>query len=282
MSLSLAGFKPVSLLATSHYTRAGPGGTGGYKLGANYAPGVVPQVEAAHMGYSQNLWLIGEEKLLTEVGTMNLFVVLEKPDGSIEVVTPPLEGERSLSSSLCCLVCFLTHPSLTADIILPGVTRDSILALLRDHASGVSKLPGLPDKITISERHIGMAEIVAAQKAGTLREIYGSGTAALVSPVDRIGFEGTDIPVPTGPEGLGAVAKAVLDRCVHRSAQPSQRHLLNSAFFTGSSEFRWARLSPPGASSPPNNVMVRSRTFRRIIWSAVRFELEHQSNSTYH
>jgi hypothetical protein len=69
MSLS-AGFKPVSLLATSHYTRAGPGGTGGFKLGANYAPGVVPQVEAAKEGYSQNLWLIGENHLLTEVGTM--------------------------------------------------------------------------------------------------------------------------------------------------------------------------------------------------------------------
>lgn len=65
-----AGFKPVSLLATSHYTRAGPGGTGGFKLGANYAPGVVPQVEAAKEGYSQNLWLIGENHLLTEVGTM--------------------------------------------------------------------------------------------------------------------------------------------------------------------------------------------------------------------
>ncbi|CDZ98398.1 branched-chain-amino-acid aminotransferase [Phaffia rhodozyma] len=185
------GFKPVSLLATSHYTRAGPGGTGAYKLGANYAPGVVPQVEAAKSGYAQNLWLIGKEHYLTEVGTMNLFVVLDKPDGTWEIVTPPLE-----------------------DIILPGVTRDSILSLLRDHAAGTITLPGLPSKIEVNERAISMGEIKQAKANDTLREIFGSGTAALVSPVDNIGYEGKDISVPTGPEGLGQVAKSVLNKIV--------------------------------------------------------------------
>lgn len=58
------------------------GGTGGYKLGSNYAGGVVPQQKAAALGYQQILWLYGEEHRLTEVGTMNLFVVLEDKDGS--------------------------------------------------------------------------------------------------------------------------------------------------------------------------------------------------------
>jgi branched-subunit amino acid aminotransferase/4-amino-4-deoxychorismate lyase len=65
------GFKPVSLMATTEYIRAAPGGTGGYKLGANYAPGVVPQKEAAKLGYSQNLWLQGPEHYLTEVRKAN-------------------------------------------------------------------------------------------------------------------------------------------------------------------------------------------------------------------
>ena len=60
----------------------GTTGTGGYKLGANYAPGVVPQKEAAKKGYAQNLWLMGEEHYLTEVGTMNIFVALKKDNGS--------------------------------------------------------------------------------------------------------------------------------------------------------------------------------------------------------
>lgn len=86
-------------------------------MAASYAPGVVPQSEAAKEGYSQNLWLLGDEHILTEVrmsfrilsfiadnvkvGTMNLFVAFKQPDGTIELVTPPLD-----------------------DVVLPGVTRD--------------------------------------------------------------------------------------------------------------------------------------------------------------
>ena len=76
------GFKPVSLLGTTEYSRAHPGGTGAYKLGANYAPGVVPQKQAAVHGYAQNLWLHGPEHYLTEVGTMNMFVALRDESGS--------------------------------------------------------------------------------------------------------------------------------------------------------------------------------------------------------
>lgn len=61
--------------------RAWPGGVGQYKLGANYAPGIKPQMEAATKGYHQNLWLFGEEAWLTEVGTMNLFLTIRADDG---------------------------------------------------------------------------------------------------------------------------------------------------------------------------------------------------------
>ncbi|KAK8858876.1 branched-chain amino acid aminotransferase [Kwoniella newhampshirensis] len=183
-----SGFKPVQLLATTKFVRAAPGGTGGYKLGANYAPGVVPQAEAAKEGYSQNLWLLGEEHALTEVGTMNLFVAFRKPDGTVELVTPPLD-----------------------DVVLPGVTRDSALQLAREHSDGQA-IPGLPEKLIVSERKLIMADLVEAEKNGTLVEVFGTGTAAIVSAVDKIGYEGRDIIIPTGPEGLGPIAKGILDR----------------------------------------------------------------------
>lgn len=186
-----SGFKPVQLYATTEFVRAAPGGTGGYKLGANYAPGIVPQAEAAKRGYSQNLWLLGPEHELTEVGTMNLFVAFRKPDGTVELVTPPLK-----------------------DIVLPGVTRDSTLALAREHASGKTRIPGLPDKLEVSERKLVMQDLVDAEKNGTLVEVFGTGTAAVVSAVDKIGYEGRDIEIPCGPpgQGMGDIAKAVLDR----------------------------------------------------------------------
>jgi branched-chain amino acid aminotransferase len=69
------GFKAVSLLATTEFVRAYPGGTGGYKLGANYSPGVVPQVEAAKLGYDQILWLLGSDDLLTEVSQFPILLL---------------------------------------------------------------------------------------------------------------------------------------------------------------------------------------------------------------
>jgi branched-chain amino acid aminotransferase len=115
-----SGFAAVSLRATHEYTRAWPGGTGDSKLGANYAPGILPQIEAAKAGYAQNLWLFGPDHHITEAygfkinidllvrGTMNFFVYLIDDQGEKELVTPPLDGS-----------------------ILPGVTRDSMLALAR-------------------------------------------------------------------------------------------------------------------------------------------------------
>ncbi|KAE8270775.1 hypothetical protein A4X09_0g1565 [Tilletia walkeri] len=194
------GFKPVALEADPTRVRAWPGGHGQYKLGANYAPGIRSQMSAATRGYQQNLWLFrnrlagdeNEEDWLTEVGTMNMFVALTRKDGVTELVTPPLNG-----------------------MILPGVTRDSILALTRDHAAGKSAFPleGMPspDKFVVSEREINMREIIEARDEGRLLEMFGAGTAAVVSPVCRLGYLDEQIEIPVGKDGCGPVAKAMLD-----------------------------------------------------------------------
>ncbi|KAG5351013.1 hypothetical protein C0989_008319 [Termitomyces sp. Mn162] len=187
------GFKPVALYGTTEYIRAAPGGTGAFKLGVNYAPGVMPQKEAAAKGYVQNLWLHGPEHYLTEVGTMNMFVVFRKEDGAIELVTPPLDG-----------------------MILPGVTRDSVLALARDHISGKNPLPKLPDNLIVSERPVTMKEVKEASESGNLVELFGAGTAAVISPVDRIGYLGEDVHIPTGEGGMGPVSRPIWTELVGR------------------------------------------------------------------
>jgi len=123
------------------------------------------------------------------VGTMNLFVALRKDDGSVELVTPPLD-----------------------DVILPGVTRDSVLYLARDHASGNNPIPGIPKNLTVSERYINMGEVVEASKKDRLLEVFGTGTAAIICPVEKISYEGRDIKVPTGENGrgIGDLAKSFL------------------------------------------------------------------------
>ncbi|KAJ1560116.1 hypothetical protein HK405_008169, partial [Cladochytrium tenue] len=158
------GFAAVSLSATSHYVRAWPGGTGDSKIGANYAPGIRPQIEVAKDGFQQNLWLFGPEDRLTEVGTMNLFVYWRLPNGEVELVTPPLDGT-----------------------ILPGVTRDSILAIARDTWRGEFK---------VSERVVTMPEVVRAVDEGRMLEMFGAGTAAIVSPIKLIRYKDRDVVIP--------------------------------------------------------------------------------------
>jgi len=182
------GFKPIALYGTTEYVRAAPGGTGAFKLGVNYAPGIVAQREAAKLGYAQNLWLHGPEHYLTEVGTMNMFIVFKKHDGGLELVTPPLDG-----------------------MILPGVTRDSVVKLARSGA-----VPDLPPNITVSERPVTMAEVKAASQEGRLVELFGAGTAAVISPVDRIGYMGEDVHFPTGADGMGPVSRPIWKELVGR------------------------------------------------------------------
>jgi len=189
------GFKPVSLLASTEFVRAFPGGTGGYKLGANYAGGLVPQSLAAKEGYDQVLWLHnkGGEDYVTEVGAMNLFVVLRRKDGITELATPPLD-----------------------DMILPGITRDSILSLAHDHVSGKLNITGLPKDLKVSERHVTMSEIGNAAQEGRLLEVFGAGTAAIVCPVECIGYNGGKIRIPIDESGLGPITKVMLGEITGR------------------------------------------------------------------
>lgn len=164
------GFAAIKLEARDDIIRAFPGGVGHYKLGGNYAPCVVPQQEAAKKGYAQNLWLLGGK--ITEVGSMNLFVIFQNPDGTKELCTPPLDGT-----------------------ILEGITRKSILELARQRLD--------PGEWKVTEREVHIDELRQRSKKGELLEVFGSGTAAIVSPVDEIGYKGEKIPLDI-PASKGA------------------------------------------------------------------------------
>jgi branched-chain amino acid aminotransferase len=101
-------------------------------------------------------------------------------------------------------------------MILPGVTRDSVLALARQHSSSSSSIPDLPPKLTVSERPVTMAEVKEASKNGTLVEMFGAGTAAVISPVDRIGYLGEDVHIPTGEDGMGPISRPIWRELVGR------------------------------------------------------------------
>ncbi|CUM66190.1 uncharacterized protein PRCAT00003848001 [Priceomyces carsonii] len=174
------GFKPVSLEATDYAVRAWPGGVGNRKLGANYAPCIKPQLEAAQRGYHQNLWLFGEEGYITEVGTMNVFFVFKGEDGKKELVTAPLDGT-----------------------ILEGVTRDSILDLARE------RLPS--NEWNVNERKFTIHEVQEKAANGQLVEAFGAGTAALVSPILNIGWRGKEISVPVGSGDAGDLTKQIAE-----------------------------------------------------------------------
>ncbi|KAG6109276.1 branched-chain-amino-acid transaminase bat2 [Claviceps sp. LM219 group G6] len=157
------GFKAISLEATDYAVRAWPGGVGDKKLGANYAPCIVPQLQAASRGYQQNLWLFGEEEYVTEVGTMNMFVVIkDKSTGQKELITAPIDGT-----------------------ILEGVTRDSVLTLARERL--------VPEGWKVTERKYTMRELYEASQEGRLVEAFGSGTAAIVSPIRAIAWKGKHV-----------------------------------------------------------------------------------------
>ncbi|KNC99948.1 branched-chain amino acid aminotransferase [Spizellomyces punctatus DAOM BR117] len=175
------GFNAVSLYATQQYTRAWPGGTGDAKIGANYAPGIKPQIEVAKEGYQQNLWLFGEKQHITEVGTMNFFMYWTNEQGVRELVTPPLDGT-----------------------ILPGVTRDSIMGLARSW-----------NEFKVTEQPISMFDVRKAVQEGRVHEMFGSGTAAIVSPIKKIRFEGEDLDIPLDPSDktsqAGPLTKRIAD-----------------------------------------------------------------------
>ncbi|KAF8194818.1 aminotransferase [Mycena galopus ATCC 62051] len=188
----------VSLLAVGDHIRSWPGGTGAVKLGLNYSPCFVPQQAAAALGYDQVLWLLGADKQITEAGAMNFFAVTRRDDGGVNIVTPPLDGT-----------------------ILPGITRDSALVLLRAHAAdpahGLLNLPvNIP--VYIEERTVTVSELAAWAAGGKLLECFGTGTAVLVVAIERIGevdaVDGRtvrDIEMKAG-RGLGPFGRALYDK----------------------------------------------------------------------
>jgi len=156
------GVKPVRILATDTHVRAVQGGLGEAKTAANYAASLPAQREAERAGYTQVLWLDGvERRWIDEVGTMNIMMRIGD-----EVVTPPLAGT-----------------------ILDGVTRASVLTLLRDWG------------LTVSERRVSIDEVMQAGRDGTLREMWGTGTAAVVSPVGELGYKGETVRIAGGETG---------------------------------------------------------------------------------
>ncbi|KAE9388193.1 branched-chain amino acid aminotransferase II [Gymnopus androsaceus JB14] len=190
-----SGAKPtVSVLAVSETIRAWPGGTGEHKVGLNYSPGFLPLRVVQKQGYDLVLWLWGDDMKVTEAGAMNVFVVVARDDGGLDLLTPPLDGT-----------------------ILPGVTRDSILALAKAHTAGETTLPGLETqdsqrvRLHAQERAFTMAEMVQWSTEGKILEAFGAGTAVVIASIGKIGWKGKDLDLPVH-EGLGPIANAFRTR----------------------------------------------------------------------
>ncbi len=164
------GINPVKLITSGEYVRAAKGGLGAVKTPANYAASLYPGEEAKKKGFTQVLWLDAAENCyIEEVGTMNIMFVIDD-----KLVTPPLEGS-----------------------ILPGVTRDSVIILARHW--------GIP----VEERMIGIDEVFTRAKDGSLREVFGTGTAAVISPVGWIQHHDKMITVNAGD--IGALSQKFYD-----------------------------------------------------------------------
>ncbi|MDR1165608.1 MAG: branched-chain amino acid aminotransferase [Deltaproteobacteria bacterium] len=167
------GFAPIKIYVENFYSRSAPGGLGAIKAGASYAGSLLATELAAQKGYTQLLWLDSvSHKLVEEVGSMNMFFVL---DGTI--VTAPLTGT-----------------------ILPGVTRACVLAVARDLG------------LRAEERPLTIEEILAAQKSGALGESFGSGTAAVISPVGKLCYQNEEIVIGDG--GVGPITQKIYDELV--------------------------------------------------------------------
>jgi branched-chain amino acid aminotransferase len=165
------GFGPVKIRVEEEYVRAVRGGLGFTKATANYAMSLKGQEKAKELGYTQVLWLDAvERRYIEEVGTMNVFF---KIGG--EVITPELGGS-----------------------ILPGITRDSAITLLRDMGE------------TVTERRLSIDELIDAAKGGYLEEAFGTGTAAVISPVGHLAWQGAEYAVNGGK--TGEIARALYER----------------------------------------------------------------------
>lgn len=165
-----SGLDPVKIWIEDEYVRAVKGGIGEAKTGGNYVASLASQVKAHDEGYAQVLWLDGvHRKYIEEVGAMNIFF---KINGT--VVTPALNGS-----------------------ILPGVTRDSAIQLC--------KMWGIP----VEERQISVDEVIKTAESGEMEECFGTGTAAVVSPVGELRFENEKMPISNNH--IGELTQRIYD-----------------------------------------------------------------------
>ena len=157
------GLTTTRIYVQDEYIRAARGGTGFAKCGGNYGGAMRASLDAMKYDCKDVLWLdAAENKYVEEIGTSNAFFRIAD-----EVITAPL----------------------TSGTILPGITRNSVLALLRKWG------------VNVSERKLSIDEIVEASKNGTLQEIFASGTAAVISPIGWLNYKGTDVQVADGKVG---------------------------------------------------------------------------------
>ncbi|WP_311370423.1 branched-chain amino acid aminotransferase [Anaerococcus hydrogenalis] len=148
------GVNPIKIYVEDEYVRAILGGTGFVKCGGDYAASLKGQERAEDLGYTQVLWLDGvHRKYVEEVGSMNVMFLIDD-----KIVTAPLEGT-----------------------VLPGVTRDSILTILKDFG------------FEVVEKHLSIDELIKAGKEGRLKETFGTGTAAVISPIGELYYKGEEV-----------------------------------------------------------------------------------------
>ncbi len=167
------GLNPVKIYVEDKYARAAAGGTGDTKTAGNYANSLLAAEEAKKKGFTQVLWLDGcEKRWVEEVGTMNMFFVIDD-----EIITAPLTGS-----------------------ILGGITRDSVIRIVRHWG------------LNMKERLVSIDEVVAAATSGRLREAFGTGTAAVISPVGHITYKDKDYVIAEGK--MGELSQKLYDEIV--------------------------------------------------------------------
>jgi branched-chain amino acid aminotransferase len=156
------GLKPIRIYVEEFYIRAAPGGTGEVKTAGNYAASLLAAKRAKEKGFDQVMWLDAiHHRYVEEVGAMNMFFVIND-----ELITPALSGS-----------------------ILAGITRDSVIRMARDWGANVS------------ERPVSIEEIIEAAKQGRLSEAFGTGTAAVISPVGELCYKGESWGIADGRIG---------------------------------------------------------------------------------
>jgi branched-chain amino acid aminotransferase len=167
------GLNPIKIYVEDRYVRAVPGSTGDTKTAGNYANSLLAAEEAKKRGFTQVLWLDGcEKRWVEEVGTMNMFFVIDD-----EIITAPLAGS-----------------------ILAGITRDSVIRIVRDWG------------LKMKEKSVSIDEVFVAATSGRLREAFGTGTAAVISPVGQITYKDKDYVIAGGK--MGELSQRLYDEIV--------------------------------------------------------------------